>query len=155
MEKYADIIGILVIIFFIMAIIYSINKIYQDCKETKRLDKQIELDTFRLELDQFRIYRKYSSSENDFKMLNHIIEESIAKYKILHFGFNKDLYITDKMQDKMISDILTEVLNALSDTTFATLTVIYNKEYIEDLILSKIKIAVLDYIITVNGNYKE
>lgn len=157
--NYNDIIYILLIVGIVLVeIIIAVDAIIRNrkqLKELKALEEKIRLDNLRYLLYQYKIHREHGPKDDDFNMLDHLIEDAVNRYKIMHFGFNKDLYLDSKLQEKMVSDILVEVLNMLSPVTFDTLCVIYDKEHLEDLILSKIKIAILDYTISVNGTYKE
>lgn len=147
------IVTIIIINLYIIISAYYLFKIKR--LEIKKLKSEIEIDQKKFKLYEFTIFRKYGASNNDLNVIDRIITDSVDKYKILHFGFDKDFYMTDKIRDKMIKDILEEVLKSLSPEMFNTLSVIYNKESLEDIILSKIKLAILDFEVSTNGTYKE
>lgn len=157
--EYTNIIYVLIMVGIILLEIViaadAIIKNRKHLKELKAIEEKMRLDNLRYLLYQYKIHREYGPKDDDLNILDKLIEDAVNRYKIMHFGFNKDLYLDSKLQEKMVNDILAEVLNTLSPITFDTLCVIYDKEHLEDLILSKIKIAILDYTISVNGTYKE
>ena len=59
------------------------------------------------------------------------------------------------MQSKIISDITKEIFYGLSDNIFDKLSLIYKRDHIEDIIVQKIQMIVLNYTIETNGNYTE
>ena len=87
-------------------------------------------------------------------ILDKVIDDIFTSYQIMKLSHKENLYITDKLQAEIIKDIYTEVYTALSDDVFNNLSLIYKKEYIEDLLVKKVQMVVMNYTIAVNGNYK-
>lgn len=116
--------------------------VVKQLKENNRL-KQIEMDM------------KLTVSDNDFLILDKLIQETFDFY----LSFNEELleadYIKDSMLDKMVKDLLYKVMQRISPIYLNKLSYIYNREYIEDLILEKIRHIVMDYCININGTYSE
>ena len=116
--------------------------VVKQLKESNRL-KQIEMDM------------KLTVSDSDFVLLDKLIQETFDFY----LSFNEELleadYIKDSMLDKMVKDLLYKVMQRISPIYLNKLSYIYNREYIEDLILEKIRHIVMDYCININGSYSE
>ena len=87
-------------------------------------------------------------------ILDKVIDDIFTSYQIMKLSHKENLYITDKLQAEIIKDIYTEVYTALSDDVFNNLSLIYKKEYIEDLLVKKVQMTVMNYTIAVNGSYK-
>jgi hypothetical protein len=92
---------------------------------------------------------------SDLDILDNIINEVFTRYQILNLTHEDNLYINDAKQEQIIVDIFKEVYSSLSPNIMEKLSLIYNREYIEDLLVQKIKMIVLNFTIEVNGNYKE
>lgn len=91
----------------------------------------------------------------EFDLLDNIIQETFNRYEILNLAHKQNLYITEAMQSKIISDITKEIFYGLSDNIFDKLSLIYKRDHIEDIIVQKIQMIVLNYTIETNGNYTE
>lgn len=91
----------------------------------------------------------------EFDLLDSIIQETFNRYEILNLAHKQNLYITEAMQSKIISDITKEIFYGLSDNIFDKLSLIYKRDHIEDIIVQKIQMIVLNYTIETNGNYTE
>lgn len=91
----------------------------------------------------------------EFDLLDSIIQETFNRYEILNLAHKQNLYITEAIQSKIISDITKEIFYGLSDNVFDKLSLIYKKDHIEDIIVQKIQMIVLNYTIETNGNYTE
>ena len=107
--------------------------------------KQVEIKEYELAINT-----KYDSDQ--LAVLDKLILEAIDKYKILHVEYMDTVYITDKIQKDMIYTVLKNVLKAMSPLLKKKLSFIYGTEYIEDIILEKIQLQVLDYTIETNSN---
>lgn len=107
--------------------------------------KQVELNEYELVLST-----KYSTEQ--LAVLDKMILEAIDKYKILNIEYRDVVYITDKIQEDMIRTVLSNVLKGMSPLLKKKLYYIYGEEYLEDTILEKIQLQVLDYTTSVNSN---
>lgn len=87
--------------------------------------------------------------------MDKIIQQNFERYQILKLGHKQNLYISEEMQQKMIMDISKEVYSSISDNLWNKLSLIYRKDYIEDIIVQKIQMVVLTYTVEINGNYQD
>lgn len=92
---------------------------------------------------------------DDINILDKIIQDEFQRYEIMELAHKENLYITADIQNKMITTIFTKVYKSLSNDLFNKFSIIYKKEYIEDLIAQKVQMVVLNYTIEINGNYKD
>lgn len=105
----------------------------------------------RRNLEQLKINLDYNVTDNDFILMDKLIGETFQQYQILNIELlNKD-HITEEMQTKMIEDLLRKVLTRMSPIYMNKLSYIYNVEHIEDIILEKIRIIVIDYAVENNN----
>lgn len=88
-------------------------------------------------------------------ILDKIIQETFDRYQIFNLAHLKNPYIGDDLQQKIIKEVFTDVYGSVSDNIINKLSLIYKKEHIEDIIVQKIQLIVLNYTIEINGNYKE
>ena len=95
------------------------------------------------------------SDNMNLDMIDNLIDESVASYKIMKLEYQDDLYISEDIQNEMIECVLRDTLNKISPLVFDKLSLLYNKETVEDMILRKIKYIVMEYTIEVNGTYKK
>lgn len=91
----------------------------------------------------------------DLNILDKIIDQAFERYQILKLRHLDNLHITDKLQTQMIYDLTKNVLDTISDNVLNKLSLIYKKEYIEDIIVQKIQLVVMNFVIDINGNYHE
>ena len=101
------------------------------------------------------LYNIDMSEENNFKMLDAMIEDSLTRYRISYLEYNDELYISDEDQKKMITWIMKDILQNMSPVYYDRLKYIYNKNKLEDIICNKVTMSVLGYTISVNGNLKK
>lgn len=103
------------------------------------------------QLEQLKINLDYHITDDDFILMDKLIGETFQQYQILNIELlNKD-HITEELQTKMIEDLLRKVLKRMSPIYMNKLSYIYNAEHIEDIILEKIKIIVIDYAVENNN----
>ena len=94
-------------------------------------------------------------SIDDMNILDRIVEDSFNYYQLLNLSGKDNAYINEDTQQKIIYDVLSNVLSSVSDSIIGKLSLIYKKDYIEDLIARKVQLVVLDYTISINGNYRD
>ncbi|MDD3122056.1 MAG: hypothetical protein PHC62_00910 [Candidatus Izemoplasmatales bacterium] len=139
-QSHIDFIFMMVYTIIITRIILNIiNRELRDRKTQRQL--KIDLD--------------YKVQEDDFKLLDHIIQESFNRYCFLNYEKINDEYINTQLQESMIHEILRMSLLRISPLYMTKLNYIYNAQYIEDTMLEKAQSIVIDYCIEVNGNLKE
>lgn len=86
-------------------------------------------------------------------ILDKVIDQSFTRYQIMKLGYKDNLYITEEMQNNIIYELTKNVFDSLSDNIINKLSLIYKREYIDDIIVQKIQYIVLNYVIQINGNY--
>lgn len=84
-------------------------------------------------------------------ILDKIITDVFNRYQIMNLAHRDNLYVTTELQKKIIRDVLTVVYLSLSDDLLNKLTLIYKKDYIEDIIVQKIQFLVMNYTISTNN----
>lgn len=134
----------IIILFFILDFIFFFFSvytlyIYSKSKKEENLIKRSQL----LSYQQINI--------NDLDILKTVISKIFENYKIIHFKYKDDLYITSEMQKEMVYDILDKSLQSISDDILNKLSFYYKKEYIKDIMCQEIQIMVLEYTISING----
>lgn len=92
---------------------------------------------------------------DDLNILDKIIEQAFTRYQILKLGHLENLYITEEMQYNMIFELSKTVLETVSDNIINKLSLIYKKDYLEDIIVQKIQYIVMQFVIDINGNYRD
>ena len=92
---------------------------------------------------------------DDLAILDKLITDEFDRYQIMKLAHKQNLYITEAIQTNMIREIFVNVYSSLSDDLVNKLCIIYKKQHLEDLIIQKIQMVVLNYTIEVNGNYKD
>ena len=95
------------------------------------------------------------SLENILKIIDDIINNVFTNYQIMDLSNINNLYITEKLQVEIITSVFNKVYHSISDNIINKLLLVYNKEYIEDMIAQKVQQVVLQYTIEINGNYKK
>lgn len=95
------------------------------------------------------------NSEENFNILDNMIKEEVDRYAVYNFPNGDDLYINEEDQNKMLRYILTQVLKKLSPVYLSKLKYIYNEDIIEDIIYEKVRDAVLNYTIEINGTFRD
>ena len=117
--------------------------------------KSMEVKEKELEVEKIKTVSDQTIDLNDVNILDQIIQEAFAEYKIFELDHEEDLYINEERMSLILTDMLATVLNRISDNLRDKLALVYNKDYIEDIIFRKIEMVVLDYSISINGNYNE
>lgn len=110
--------------------------------------------------EQSKMQENYYLSSMDVKVedidiLDKIIDQAFVRYQILKLGHINNLYINDEMEYGMIYDLTKTVKETVSDNIINKLSLIYKKEYIDDIIVQKIQHIVMQFVIDINGNYKD
>lgn len=96
------------------------------------------------------------NDEENFLLLDKIIKNECQSWQIYNLpSFEKDYYMTDEDQDKMLKGVLAQVLNKISPVYLNKLKYIYNEEVIEDIIFEKVRDAVLNITVEINGTYND
>lgn len=94
-------------------------------------------------------------NDDYMNIIDSIIEESIIKYRAINIDHDPKFYMSTKEQEKIIKEVLEDVLLSISPVFYEQACLVYNKEKLEDIILTKINMRVLSLTIEINGSYKE
>ena len=102
--------------------------------------------------------RKFNFSvepkETDFMIIDQLIQDNLAEYRILKLESVEKLYITEEIQNKIFEYVLRKVMYQLSPVYLEKLSYIYNKDKLDEIIAQKINMHILDYTVEVNGNIR-
>ena len=103
------------------------------------------------ELNQLRFNFNYEPKETDFQIIETLIQENLAEYRITKLEHVEKLYITEEIQNKIFEYVLRKVLYQISPIYMQRLTYIYNKDKLDELIAQKINMYIIEYTISVNS----
>lgn len=96
------------------------------------------------------------NDEDNFLILDKIIQNECQSWQIYNVpSFEKDCYMTEENQNKMLRGVLSQVLKKLSPVYINKLKYIYNEEVIEDIIFEKVRDSVLNFTVEINGTYND
>lgn len=109
----------------------------------------------KLQLEQLRLNFEYKPSEDDFTIIDNLIETNLAEYRILKLEHVEKLYINEDIQKKIFEYVLRKVMYQLSPLYIQRLSYIYNKDRLDEIIAQKINMHILNYTIEVNGSIRE
>lgn len=147
MNKYILLISIeAVIVLSILAVFIALMVLLKNI--TTILNKKINLENRKMLFD-------IEITEDITNLLDNIIQESVAKYRITYLELRTDLYINEKIQNDMIRWVIKDTLNRISPVYYEKLCYVYNKDVIQDIIYEKASLAVLNYTISINGTYDD
>lgn len=147
MNKYILLISIeAVIVLSILAVFIALMVLLKNI--TTILNKKINIENKKMLFD-------IEITEDITNLLDNIIQESVAKYRITYLELRTDLYINEKIQNDMIRWVIKDTLNRISPVYYEKLCYVYNKDVIQDIIYEKASLAVLNYTISVNGTYDD
>lgn len=104
------------------------------------------------ELNQLRFNFNYEPKETDFQIIETLIQENLAEYRITKLEHVEKLYITEEIQNKIFEYVLRKVLYQISPIYLQRLSYIYNKDRLDEIISQKINMYILEYTISVNSN---
>lgn len=128
-----------ILLIALLIILYNINKSINDKKELELLKMNFE----------------FEPKDDDFEILDRLIQENLATYRVLKLENIEKLYITEEIQRKMFEYILRETMYQISPVYMQKLSYLYNKDRLDDIITQKINMAILDYTVEVNSNYRK
>lgn len=94
-------------------------------------------------------------SDDDFNIIDKLINEEVNKYHVLITVPNNVSYINEEYVLTMSKNILKNVLSSISNTYLSKLKYIYNENKLEDIIYQKIQMAVIAYSVDINSNTNE
>ena len=92
--------------------------------------------------------------ESDFTIIDTLIQDNLAEYRILKLESIEKLYINEETQNKIFEYVLRKVMYQLSPIYLQKLSYIYNQDKLDEIIAQKINLRILEYTIEVNGNIR-
>lgn len=128
-----------ILLIALIIILYNINKNINDKKELELLKLNFE----------------FEPKDDDFEILDRLIQENLATYRILKLENIEKLFITEEIQRKLFEYILRETMYQISPVYMQKLSYLYNKDKLDGIISQKINMAILDYTVEVNSNYRK
>jgi hypothetical protein len=108
----------------------------------------------RTALDQLKLNFEFEPKESDFVIIDNLIQENLAEYRVLKLEAVEKLYINEDIQKKIFEYVLRKVLTQISPIYMQRLSYIYNKDKLDEIITQKINMHILDYTVEVNGNIR-
>lgn len=117
----------------------------------KTINNLIKVYSKKIDIDETNSMLNTALDTSILDILDKMIIESADKYKVFNIEFKDVPYITDDIQNEMIRNILSDVLHSISPYMRKKLYCVYDQKYIENVILEKIQVIVLDYTLEING----
>lgn len=128
-------------VLILLAIIFVLYKLNKEIKNKN------DMETLRMNFD-------FEPKEEDLQIIDNLIQENLAEYRILKLESVEKLYITEEIQHKIFEYVLRKVLYQISPIYMQKLSYIYNKDRLDEIITQKINMHILDYTVEVNGNIR-
>ena len=116
-----------------------------------KINKNIKL---KREFEERKFNFSVEPKETDFMIIDQLIQDNLAEYRILKLESVEKLYITEEIQNKIFEYVLRKVMYQLSPVYLEKLSYIYNKDKLDEIIAQKINMHILDYTVEVNGNIR-
>lgn len=88
-------------------------------------------------------------------IVDKFIEDSIMQYRLKYLTENDEIYLTSKKQEEMVRSVLRDVLENMSPSLYEKMTLVYNKNKLEDIIYLKVSTSIISFIGSINGQYDE
>lgn len=98
-------------------------------------------------------YVSIEKGDTILSILDNRIEDILNTYVIMNLGYKDTLYISTEMQDEINNIILECTIKSLPNSYISVLSLLYAEPYVE--IDRRIKLAVMNYVIENNGQYRE
>ncbi len=116
-----------------------------------KINKNIKL---KREFEERKFNFSVEPKETDFMIIDQLIQDNLAEYRILKLESVEKLYINEETQNKIFEYVLRKVMYQLSPIYLEKLSYIYNKDKLDEIIAQKINMYILDYTVEVNGNIR-
>ena len=128
-------------VLLLIVVIFTLTKLNKDIKEKNKFDKM----KFNYDVEP---------KETDFMIIDNLIQENLAEYRIRKLESVEKLYINEETQNKIFEYVLRKVMYQLSPIYLQKLSYIYNEDKLNEIIAQKINMHILDYTVEVNGNIR-
>ena len=129
-------------VLLLIAMLFIFHKINKNIKE-------------KTDIETLKFNFSFEPKETDLQILDNLIQEKLAEYRVLKLESVDKLYITEKIQKEIFEYVLRKVMYQLSPIYLQRLSYIYNKDNLDDIITQKINLHIIDYTIEVNGNIRK
>lgn len=116
------------------------------------LSKELKLNRT---IKEKEILMKVDVNTEMMNIIDQFIEDSILQYRLKYLTESDNLYITTQKQQEMTRSVLKDVLENISPSLYEKMILVYNKNKLEDIIYLKISMAIIAFVSTINGSYKE
>lgn len=116
------------------------------------LSKELKLNRT---IKEKEILMKVDVNTEMMNIIDQFIEDSILQYRLKYLTESDNLYITTQKQQEMIRSVLKDVLENISPSLYEKMILVYNKNKLEDIIYLKVSMAIIAFVSTINGSYKE
>lgn len=110
--------------------------------------------TNKTELELLKFNYGIIPDEKDFMIIDNLIQDNLAEYRILKLESVEKLYINEETQNKIFEYVLRKVMYQLSPIYLQKLSYIYNEDKVNEIIAQKINLHILEYTVEVNGNLR-
>lgn len=117
-----------------------------------QLTKELKLNR---SLKQKEMLLGINADDKMMDIVDKFIEDSLLQYRLKYLNPNDNMYITEKKQQEMVRVVLKDVLENMSPSLYEKMSVFYNKNRLEDIIYLKVSMAVIAFVGSINGSYKE
>lgn len=104
------------------------------------------------DLEQLEMNLNFTINEDDLKIIDDLVSDAFNHFCFINYDKMNQEYINTQVQQEAINEVLKTTLLRLSPVYMNKLSYIYNRNYIEDLILEKTQIVVIDYCVKVNSS---
>lgn len=126
-------------VLLLVALVFVLIKLNKNIKE-------------KADLERLKFNFEFEAKETDFKIIDTLIQENLATYRVLKLENIEKLYINEEKQKQIFEYVLRETMYQISPIYLQRLSYIYNKDRLDKIIVQKINMHILDYTIEVNGN---
>lgn len=116
------------------------------------LSKELKLNRT---IKEKEILMKVDVNTEMMNIIDQFIEDSILQYRLKYLTESDNLYITTQKQQEMTRSVLKDVLENISPSLYEKMILVYNKNKLEDIIYLKVSMAIIAFVSTINGSYKE
>lgn len=116
------------------------------------LSKELKLNRT---IKEKEILMKVDVNTEMMNIIDQFIEDSILQYRLKYLTESDNLYITTQKQQEMTRSVLKDVLENVSPSLYEKMILVYNKNKLEDIIYLKVSMAIIAFVSTINGSYKE
>ena len=128
-------------VLLLIVVIFTLLKLNKSVKEKTKFEKM----KFNYEIEP---------KETDFMIVDQLIQDNLAEYRILKLESVEKLYINEETQNKIFEYVLRKTMYQLSPVYLQKLSYIYNEDKLNEIIAQKINLHILDYTVEVNGNLR-